>query len=271
MKKYLYFALAVLYACSPALAQNDYPTETDLYVFWQPDRPLTPADFQKSDSLSDLNKYMYDSCRFGCVASVGLWTQADAPKRKKWTREHGEKIYVVPAFEKGDSYIIHNDTAGIAHEQIIFDLHEVGARLLRFKLQEATETTDHALGTQALLFKTYEAEIRKFVKEMTYSFTISVLVEKNDSLARWRAMVDDCLEKYADYATRPEDCARFILNKPLLDGYSTIKMLQGDFQQRDSSGNLIVVTQSKLPDTGTPIYKNEKRRRPIDRRPRIFR
>ena len=40
MKKYLYFALAVLYACPPALAQNDYPTETDLYVFWQPDRPL---------------------------------------------------------------------------------------------------------------------------------------------------------------------------------------------------------------------------------------
>lgn len=35
MKKYLYFALAVLYACSPALAQDDYPTETDLYVFWQ--------------------------------------------------------------------------------------------------------------------------------------------------------------------------------------------------------------------------------------------
>ena len=34
MKKYLYFALAVLYACSPALAQDDYPTETDLYVFW---------------------------------------------------------------------------------------------------------------------------------------------------------------------------------------------------------------------------------------------
>ena len=33
MKKYLYFALAVLYACPPALAQNDYPTETDLYVF----------------------------------------------------------------------------------------------------------------------------------------------------------------------------------------------------------------------------------------------
>ena len=38
MKKYLYFALAVLYACSPALAQDDYPTETDLYVFWQPGR-----------------------------------------------------------------------------------------------------------------------------------------------------------------------------------------------------------------------------------------
>ena len=91
MKKYLYFALAVLYACSPALAQDDYPTETDLYVFWQPDRPLTPADFQKSDSLSELNKYMYDSCRIGCVASVGLWTQADAPKRKKWTREHGSR------------------------------------------------------------------------------------------------------------------------------------------------------------------------------------
>lgn len=47
MKKYLYFALAVLYACSPALAQDDYPTETDLYVFWQPDRPLTRPTFRK--------------------------------------------------------------------------------------------------------------------------------------------------------------------------------------------------------------------------------
>ena len=230
MKKYLYFALAVATPVRPPSRKTTIRPRQNLYVFWQPDRPLTPADFQKSDSLSELNKYMYDSCRIGCVASVGLWTQADAPKRKKWTREHGEKIYVVPAFEKGDSYIIHNDTAGIAHEQIIFDLHEVGARLLRFKLQRSNGNNGPCpLRTQALLFKTYEAEIRKFVKEMTYSFSISVLVEKNDSLARWRAMVDDCLEKYADYATRPEDCARFILNKPLLDGYSTIKMLQGDF------------------------------------------
>ena len=135
MKKYLYFALAVLYACSPALAQDDYPTETDLYVFWQPDRPLTPADFQKSDSLSDRQKRISDAHALYCVGCFGLWTQADAPKGK-WTRKRTEVVYIAPAFEKKSSFILHGDTAGIVHEQLLFDLQEVGARLLRYKLEE---------------------------------------------------------------------------------------------------------------------------------------
>ena len=38
MKKYLYFALAVLYAVRPPSRKTAYyPTDTDLYVFlWQP-------------------------------------------------------------------------------------------------------------------------------------------------------------------------------------------------------------------------------------------
>ena len=117
MKKYLYFALAVLYACSPALAQDDYPTETDLYVFWQPDRPLTPADFQKSDSLSDRQKRISDAHALYCVGCFGLWTQADAPKGK-WTRKRTEVVYIAPAFEKRSSFILHGDTAGIVHERL---------------------------------------------------------------------------------------------------------------------------------------------------------
>ena len=105
---------------------------------------------------------------------------------------------------------------------------------------------------------------------MSSSFVAEVLIEKNDSLARWRALVDDYLEKYADYATRPEDCARFALNRPLLNGYSSIEALEADFRKRDSSGTYMI-KQGPFPDTGTPVYKNGKRGRPIDRRPRIFR
>ena len=153
MKKYLYFALAVLYACSPALAQNDYPTETDLYVFWQPDRPLTPADFQKSDSLSDRQKRISDAHALYCVGCFGLWTQADAPKGK-WTRKRTEVVYIAPAFEKRSSFILHGDTAGIVHEQLLFDLQEVGARLLRYKLEEIKKEADRAAGIQAIVLNT---------------------------------------------------------------------------------------------------------------------
>ena len=269
MKKYLYFALAVLYACSPALAQNDYPTETDLYVFWQPDRPLTPADFQKSDSLSDRQKRISDAHALYCVGCFGLWTQADAPKGK-WTRKRTEVVYIAPAFEKRSSFILHGDTAGIVHEQLLFDLQEVGARLLRYKLEEIKKEADRAVGIQAIVLNTCKAKVREFVDAMSSSFVAEVLIEKNDSLARWRALVDDYLEKYADYATRPEDCARFALNRPLLDGYSSIEALEADFRKRDSSGTYMI-KQGPFPDTGTPVYKNGKRGRPIDRRPRIFR
>ena len=97
---------------------------------------------------------------------------------------------------------------------------------------------------------------------MSSSFVAEVLIEKNDSLARWRALVDDYLEKYADYATRPEDCARFALNRPLLNGYSSIEALEADFRKRDSSGTYMI-KQGPFPDTGTPVYKNGKRGRHV--------
>ena len=166
MKKYLYFALAVLYACSSALAQDDYPTETDLYVFWQPDRPLTPADFQKSDSLSDRQKRISDAHALYCVGCFGLWTQADAPKGK-WTRKRTEVVYIAPAFEKKSSFILHGDTAGIVHEQLLFDLQEVGARLLRYKLEEIKKEADRAAGIQAIVLNTCKAKVREFVDAMS--------------------------------------------------------------------------------------------------------
>ena len=265
MKKYLYFALAVLYACSPALAQNDYPTETDLYVFWQPDRPLTPADFQKSDSLSDRQKRISDAHALYCVGCFGLWTQADAPKGK-WTRKRTEVVYIAPAFEKRSSFILHGDSAGIVHEQLLFDLQEVGARLLRYKLEEIKKEADRAAGIQAIVLNTCKAKVREFVDAMSSSFVAEVLIEKNDSLARWRALVDDYLETYAGYATRPEDCARFALNRPLLDGYSSIVALEADFRKRDSSGTYMI-KQGPFPDTGTPVYKNGKHGRHVPPQP----
>lgn len=101
---------------------------------------------------------------------------------------------------------------------------------------------------------------------MSSSFVAEVLIEKNDSLARWRALVDDYAEKYADYATRPEDCARFALNRPLLDGYSSIEALEADFRKRDSSGTYMI-KQGPFPDTGTPVYKNGKHGRHVPPQP----
>lgn len=101
---------------------------------------------------------------------------------------------------------------------------------------------------------------------MSSSFVAEVLIEKNDSLARWRALVDDYLETYAGYATRPEDCARFALNRPLLDGYSSIEALEADFRKRDSSGTYMI-KQGPFPDTGTPVYKNGKHGRHVPPQP----
>lgn len=180
MKKYLYFALAVLYACSPALAQDDYPTETDLYVFWQPDRPLTPADFQKKRFAVGQTKAYQRRSRPLLRRMLRAMTQADAPKGK-WTRKRTEVVYIAPAFEKKSSFILHGDTAGIVHEQLLFDLQEVGARLLRYKLEEIKKEADRAAGIQAIVLNTCKAKVREFVDAMSSSFVAEVLIEKNDA------------------------------------------------------------------------------------------
>lgn len=152
------------------------------------------------------------------------------------------------------------------HEQLLFDLQEVGARLLRYKLEEIKKEADRAAGIQAIVLNTCKAKVREFVDAMSSSFVAEVLIEKNDSLARWRALVDDYLETYAGYATRPEDCARFALNRPLLDGYSSIEALEADFRKRDSSGTYMI-KQGPFPDTGTPVYKNGKHGRHVPPQP----
>jgi hypothetical protein len=55
-----------------------------------------------------------------------------------------------------------------------------------------------------------------------------------DSLyANWRKTINEMLEKTKDYATKPEDCYRFVLGKPIEKGYKQAETIMGDLRRKE--------------------------------------
>jgi len=60
-----------------------------------------------------------------------------------------------------------------------------------------------------------------------------VLIEKKDSAyIGWRQTVNESLERTKSYATKPEDCYRFVLNIPIEKGYKMSENIVGDLRNK---------------------------------------
>ena len=200
---------------------NDYPTETKTHIFWQPNRKLTTADFQRD--VKDAPKSSIEECdNYGycVVGAYGLYHVIDVTKGKYKPGEYQEKLYIAPAFEKPQSVIIKPDSLGLEIQQTLFDIDELCARTIRYKLDHYYERFNDSTikanpdNPYTMWFNTVFDECEQYYGQMKWGYLKEVVIEKGD-YEHWKNTVDTGLDYLKDYATTPEDCYRFVKNKPI--------------------------------------------------------
>ena len=208
-------------------------TETDTHIYWQPDRKLTSDDFQGTPPLSEI-KYCEE--KGACVVPChGLFVKVDIPKNYK--KNKLEKVYYAPAFEKACSYIM-GDTKDIRDGQIQFDMLELSSRIARKLLRDyhdfmaissdsnnldiIKQNPDTILITGVGTSLAWHARDSAwtFYQDISTSYIRSLYFnDKKDKYEEWRKLIDDLLEEYKMYATKPEECYRMIKKQPIIKNH----------------------------------------------------
>ena len=203
-------------------------TESQTHIYWQPNRTLTEKDFQGDGTLNPKFVKYCDDFDLCTMASIGVFAVLDIPKKKRKRGELIEKAYFAPAFEKSTSYILRLDSLGIEKQKVVFDIFEVSARFARQQLQQLQDSVG-GYGMIYLMFKSVEARAIEMRKSLVDSYTKDVYIDKKEgAYLEWRERVDKLLFDSKEYATKPEDCYRFVKNEPIDENYMMAKTVVGN-------------------------------------------
>jgi hypothetical protein len=208
-----------------ANAQTEYITENEKDIYWQPN---TQIDFSDYQSQSDTDCVKYNE-KYGVKmsSSIGFRGVVDVPKRKG---KKFDKFYLAPVFCKNCSCILSEDSLSLKVDKILFDMAEVCTRNARKELLEL-QNKMQADNTYTMFFTSIK---NKWDEEMRSFFSTvirEVLIEKKDSAyIGWRQTVDEVLQQTESYATKPEDCYRFVLNRPIEKDYKIAENIVGDLR-----------------------------------------
>lgn len=212
--------------------QEKYPTESSTHIFWQSDRQLTKNDFKGNGSNNPKFIKYCDELDLCTSAFVGVFAIWDIPKKKRKRGELIEKAYFVPAFEKNTSYILNNDTAGIKKQKIVFDIYELSTRFARQQLTHFQDSMP-GYGITTIMFKTVEFRAIEMRTKLIDSFTNDVYINKIEGAYKlWRDRIDKMLNDSEKYATRTEDCYRFIKGEPIEKEYIKAKNIVGNLDEK---------------------------------------
>ena len=221
MKKSILLFFILIINITGYSQNKDYQTETKTHIFWQPDRKLTTADFQRDvrdvslSSIKECGDYGY--C---VVGAYGLFYAVDVTKGKYKPGQYHEKLYIAPAFEKPQSVIIKPDSLGLEIQQTLFDIDELCARTIRYKLDHFYERFNDSTiienpdNPYTMWFATIKDECEQYYGKMKWAYLNEVVIKKGD-YEHWKNTVDTTLDYLKEYATTPEDCYRFVKNKPI--------------------------------------------------------
>ncbi|WP_439185805.1 hypothetical protein [Carboxylicivirga taeanensis] len=203
-------------------------TESQTHIFWQADRKLSEDDFQYDGTQDEKIVNYCDEFDLYTVASVGLFAVLDVPKKKRKRGELLEKVYFAPAFDKTTSFILSHDTLGVEKQEVIFDIFELSARTARQQLHHLQDSIS-GYGIISMMFKSIEAKAIEMRTTLVDSYTQDVYINKSvGAYNEWRIKIDKLLLDTKEYATKPEDCFRFIKKEPIDDRYIIAKTVVGN-------------------------------------------
>jgi hypothetical protein len=198
-------------------AQSNFATRDSAHIFWQPGTILMLSDFKGDSAVKLKDEPRNPDVKI--MAHIAIWSILDVPKKKKDRGKKLEKVYIAPAFDIKGSYALTSDAAQASKQQIYFDIAEVWARWARQQFKSYQET----IPGYGIVFSMYSTVIRDMKAQQTKmsdDYTKEVFVDKApDAFGRWRKMIDDKLEETKALATTPQECFRFISDKPVDEDY----------------------------------------------------
>ena len=214
LKRLTFFAFAFL--TTNLLAQTTI--ENDNLKFWQPEIKLIPQDFKAdtSKAFNNLNR------KFGVKAfpSIVLKSILDVPKKKRERGKKLEKIFLVPCVEKFRSISITEDSLEMAKQQLLFDITELYARKARKEFKYLEDSLGHVYGIYWSMYSTVIGNICVEKNEMIDAYMNEVILfPKDGAYEKWKKQIEFHLSETKEFATKPEDCLRFLNQKPLTDDY----------------------------------------------------
>lgn len=209
-----------------SIGQTEHiPTESQRHIFWQAERVLTEKDFQGNGTENPKLVQYCEELDLCVLASTGVFAALDIPKKKRKRGELIEKAYFAPAFEKSTSYIIKLDSTGIAKQKVVFDIFELSARFARQQLRQLQDSIGE-YGIISLMFKSVEARAIEMRTSLIDLYTKDIYIDKKTgAFELWREKVDKMLADSKEFATKPEDCYRFVKNAPIDKNYKMAKTI----------------------------------------------
>jgi hypothetical protein len=186
--------------------------ENDKLKFWQPDTKLNPKDFKAdtSRSFNNLNRKFEMQAYSFCILKSIL----DVPRKKKERGKKLEKVYLAPCIDKYQSVSITTDSLEMTKQQMFFDITELFARKARQEFISLQDSMGHAYGIYWSMYTTVISDICVRRNKMMYEYMEEVIIyNKDGAYDKWRKLVDELLIKMNEYATKPEDCIRFLEGK----------------------------------------------------------
>ena len=211
-----------------SFGQENYKTESETHIFWQEKTVLTSNDFQGDCSGNPTQTKYCEELNLCVNAYVGVFAILDIPKKKRKRGELLEKAYFAPAFEKTTSCILKLDTLGIEKQKITFDIYELSARFARKELAYLQDSIG-GYGVVSIFFKSVETKAIEMRNSLVDSYTQDVYINnRNGAYEEWRAKIDKLLEETKKYATKPEDCFRFVKNEPIDENYKMAETIVGN-------------------------------------------
>ena len=108
----------------------------------------------------------------------------------------------------------------MAKQQMFFDITELFARKARQEFISLRDSMGYAYGIYWSMYATVMSDICVRRNKMIDKYMMEVILyNKEGAYDKWRKQVDELLIEMKDYATKPEDCIRFLVGKPLTDDY----------------------------------------------------
>ena len=156
---------------------------------------------------------------FKASASVGIWSVLDIPEKKRERGRKLERVYFAPAFERTTSFTTTSDTIELLIHNAYFDICEISARWARQELKHLQDSMK-GYGIVSIMYMTVEQEMNERRLQLYRSYFNDVIAEKKaNAFQEWRLLFDKLLNGSKEWTTKPEECYRLMIGKPIEDGY----------------------------------------------------